>query len=46
MGARLMQHIKYSLSIQNVYFWSDSQIVIYWIQSDKQLKRFKANRVK
>jgi len=46
MGARLMQHIEYSLSIQNVYLWSDSQIVIYWIQSDKQLNRFKANWVK
>jgi len=46
MGARLMQHIQNSLSIQNINLWSDSQIVIHWIQSDKQLKRFKANRVK
>jgi len=46
MEAKLMQHIHNSLSIQNVYLWSDSQIVIHWIQSDKQLKRFEASRVK
>ena len=27
------------------YLWSDSQIVLYWINSNKQLQQFVANRV-
>ena len=46
VGARLASHLEKSLAPKNVTFWSDSQIVLQWLQSTKPLKRFQANRVK
>ena len=46
VGARLADHLKSALhGIQKVEFWSDSQIVLHWITSNKLLKRFIENRV-
>ena len=44
--ARLASHLEKSLAPKNVTFWSDSQIVLHWLQNTKPLKRFQANRVK
>ena len=31
--------------IESIYMWCDSQIVLHWLNSDKKLKQFVANRV-
>ena len=46
VGARLASHLEKSLASKNVTFWSDSQIVLHWLQSTKPQKRFQANSVK
>ena len=50
IGARLLDFIHNTMKSQydtlEAYLWSDSQIVLYWINSDKQLKPFFANRVR
>ena len=33
-------------TISSVHMWSDSQIVLHWLSSDKKLKQFVSNRVK
>ena len=45
VGAGLASHLEKSLAPKNVTFWSDSQIVLHWLQSTKPLKRLQANRV-
>ncbi|XP_071161140.1 uncharacterized protein [Mytilus edulis] len=45
IGARLADHVKSVLYIENITFWSDSQIVLQWLSTSKQLKRFLRNRV-
>lgn len=45
-GARLAKHVQESLPVTDVYFWSDSQIVLYWIKSEKPVNRFVDNRVR
>ena len=46
LGRRLYSFIAKSINIDtNVYFWSDSQIVLSWITSKKILKPFVNNRV-
>ena len=46
LGTRLYSFIAKSISTDtNVYFWSDSQIVLSWITSKKILKPFVSNRV-
>ena len=45
VGARLASHLEKSLAPKNVTFWSDSQIVLHWLQSTKPLKKFQANHV-
>jgi len=47
VGTRLYTFISKSLTnATNVYFWSDSQIVLSWITSKKPLKPFVSSRVK
>ncbi|XP_076089954.1 uncharacterized protein LOC143061985 [Mytilus galloprovincialis] len=45
IGARLADHVKSVLHIENITFWSDSQIILQWLSTSKQLKRFIRNRV-
>ncbi|CAC5423702.1 unnamed protein product [Mytilus coruscus] len=45
IGARLADHVKSALQIEDITFWSDSQIVLQWLSTSKQLKRFIRNRV-
>ncbi|XP_071128314.1 uncharacterized protein [Mytilus edulis] len=46
IGARLATHLLKVIPTEHVYMWSDSQIVLSWIQSSKILKPFVANRLK
>ena len=45
VGARLASHLLQTISTSNVTFWSDSQIVLYWLTTTKPLKCFVRNRV-
>ncbi|KAL5009405.1 hypothetical protein ScPMuIL_014986 [Solemya velum] len=45
LGARLVKYIQNNVDVSEVSFWCDSQIVINWISSNKQLKQFIQNRV-
>ena len=46
IGARLSSHIlNSSHNVSKCIMWSDSQIVLHWINSKKQLKVFIANRI-
>jgi hypothetical protein len=38
--------IKNRYNVLEVHLWSDSQIVLHWLSSNKQLKQFVANRVR
>jgi len=47
-GARLCSFVLSSLSnvwLEQIYMWSDSQITLHWIFSEKRLPLFVANRV-
>ena len=46
IGARLASYLQSQLHFNKVYLWSDSQIVLYWLRSTKELKPFVANRVR
>lgn len=46
IGSRLLAHIRSNMHITRVVLWSDSQIVLNWLNSKKALKPFIANRVK
>jgi hypothetical protein len=45
LGARLATHLEHSLMPNNIYYWSDSQIVLHWLATTKPLKQFERNRV-
>ncbi len=45
-GARLASYLSNHLKVIKTVFWSDSQIVIHWLSSQKELKCFVQNRVK
>ena len=45
-GARLADHLQSTFPATNVTMWSDSQIVLHWIATQKVLPKFVANRVK
>ena len=46
LAARLSNFVRTSLSVNcTIYLWSDSQIVLYWIASQKKLKPFVDHRV-
>ena len=48
-AARLASFVRQALeqrySTLEIYMWSDSEIVLHWLNSDKTLKQFVANRV-
>ena len=46
VGAHLANHLQSSFQVKETFFWTDSQIVLYWLTSTKPLKRFVSNRVK
>ena len=45
VGARLASYLRNQLKITRTIYWSDSQIVIHWLSSTKELKQFVKNRV-
>ncbi|CAC5404401.1 unnamed protein product [Mytilus coruscus] len=45
IGARLASHINTTLPSNKVVFWSDSQIVLHWLHTSRQLKRFVQKRI-
>ena len=45
VGARLASYLRNQLKIAHTVYWSDSQIVIDWLSSNKDLKQFVKNRV-
>ena len=47
IAAQMFTVIKSSIGyvINSVYMWTDSQIVIHWLNSEKKLKQFISNRV-
>ena len=44
-GARLASFLHNQLNVSRIVYWSDSQIVIHWLSSTKELKLFVKNRV-
>ncbi|XP_033758058.1 uncharacterized protein LOC117340405 [Pecten maximus] len=44
LGARLGRHLLDELGMERAVYWSDSQIVIHWICSEKQQNKFIKNR--
>ena len=47
IAAQMFTVINSSLGniVNSVYMWTDSQIVIHWLNSEKKLKQFVSNRV-
>ena len=45
LGARLYSYLQTHLQASDVYLWLDSQIVLHWLSSKKELKRFVHNRI-
>ena len=45
IGGRLASHTLSSLHVEKCVLWSDSQIVLHWLSSKKQLKTCIANRI-
>ncbi|XP_045208291.2 uncharacterized protein LOC123560095 [Mercenaria mercenaria] len=47
VGARLDRHLQTPLNCKDVFMWSDSQIVLHWLQANrsKPLQRFVQNRI-
>ena len=49
VGANLMESSKAALTkfpIKNVYGWTDSMVVLYWLQDQKGYKQFVSNRIR
>ncbi|XP_069139220.1 uncharacterized protein [Argopecten irradians] len=46
LGAHLGRHLLDELELERVVYWSDSQIVIHWLSSEKQQNKFIKNRRK
>ena len=45
VGARLASYLRNQLKIAHTVYWLDSQIIIHWLSSTKDLKQFVKNRV-
>ena len=45
IGSRLLHHVLQTIPATAVYLWSDSQIVLHWLSSNRKLKTFEQNRV-
>ncbi|XP_053392072.1 uncharacterized protein LOC128554787 [Mercenaria mercenaria] len=45
IGTLLARHILQAIDIQDVIFWSDSQIVLHWLSTSRGVNRFVQNRV-
>lgn len=46
LGSRLTKHVEEAIEVSQTYFWTDSQIVLHWLESRKPIARFIQNRVK
>ena len=48
ISTQLASHLqgRYNVYVSKVYLWSDSQIVLHWLQSTTELKPFIANHVR
>ncbi|MCG8047808.1 MAG: hypothetical protein N0E48_19650 [Candidatus Thiodiazotropha endolucinida] len=46
LGARLGRHIMDSIQVESLFLWTDSQIVLHWLQTTRPLKTFTANRIR
>ncbi|XP_060594284.1 uncharacterized protein LOC132748689 [Ruditapes philippinarum] len=40
IGARIANHLQQAMEVQEIIFWSDSQIVLHWLNTTKTMKRF------
>ena len=45
IGSRLLHHILSTIPVTAVYLWSDSQILLHWLSSNRKLRTFEQNRV-
>lgn len=45
LGSRLSKHIEETFETAETHFWTDSQIVLCWLESTKSLTKFVLNRV-
>ena len=45
LGSRLSSYLQPHLDVSTIYLRSDSQIVLHWLSSKKELKQFVLNRV-
>lgn len=45
-GAKMAKHILTNLRCSDVFYWSDSQIVLNWLQTSKTLKTYVEKRIR
>ena len=45
IGARLLNYIEENINVSNAFLWTDSQIVLNWLETTKPLGTFVRNRV-
>ena len=45
IGSRLCSYLEKKLQVSGIFLWTDSQIVLHWLHSNKQLKPYVTNRI-